>query len=287
MAIAGLILTALAGIAMLVFGLQILIRAFKTSIGWGLASLFVPLAVFVFIVKHWPETKKPFLRALACVPVYLTGFALMFFGGAGSIRITPGGGTGVIGEADPGPAPVVGTRAETPTLVLRTVDSVQEIADIGSLPPCTESSVGAVVLAPTALAMCSPQSNPFETGKTVLEWSQIQKEKDFFGKALTGQWGSFLLVSKKESGEYVDIVAVSIQAAEDGRVNLVCDADRSSRVQAAGPSGTRDAWDDVCEFVAENLKEGRFVFNQNRERPAMRFVSREGPALELRLVPFR
>ncbi len=215
MAIAGLILTALASVAMLVFGIQILVRAFKTSLGWGLASLFVPLAVLVFVVKHWPETSKPVLRALACLPLHIAGFALMFLGGAGSIRIAPGSGSGVIGEADPGPAPVGGRRAETPTLVLRTVDSVQEIADIGTLAPCTESSVGATVVAPTAMAMCSRQSHPFEAGKTLLEWSQIQKENDFFGKSLTGQWGSFLLVSKKDSGEYVDLVTVSVQAVED------------------------------------------------------------------------
>lgn len=55
MAIAGLILVVVAGIAMLVFGLQILIQAFKTSLGWGLASLFIPLAVLVFVSSTGPR----------------------------------------------------------------------------------------------------------------------------------------------------------------------------------------------------------------------------------------
>jgi hypothetical protein len=63
MAIAGLVLAGLAGIAMLVFGIQILVRAFKTSVGWGLASLFLPFAVVVFVVKHWQQTNLiPFTR---------------------------------------------------------------------------------------------------------------------------------------------------------------------------------------------------------------------------------
>ena len=77
MAMAGLVLAGLSGLAMLVFGIQILVRAFRTSIGWGLASLFIPLAVLVFVFKHWPQTRKPFLGTLACLPLYAVGFALI------------------------------------------------------------------------------------------------------------------------------------------------------------------------------------------------------------------
>jgi len=82
MAMAGMALALLAGIAMLVFGIQILIMAFKTSVVWGLVSLFIPFAVLVFVFKHWSQTKQPFLRSLACLPVYLVGFGLMMMGGA-------------------------------------------------------------------------------------------------------------------------------------------------------------------------------------------------------------
>ena len=42
MTLAGLVLVALAGIGMPVFGLPILIRAFKTRLAWGRAILLVP-----------------------------------------------------------------------------------------------------------------------------------------------------------------------------------------------------------------------------------------------------
>jgi hypothetical protein len=87
MSILGTALVVLSAIAMFVFGVQILIMAFKTSVGWGLASLFIPFAILVFVFKHWEQTKKPFLYTLACLPVYLIGFGLMF---AGTLM---GGGT--------------------------------------------------------------------------------------------------------------------------------------------------------------------------------------------------
>jgi len=88
MAMAGMALAALAGIAMLVFSIQILIMAFKTSIGWGLGSLLIPFVILVFVFKHWSETKKPFLYTLACLPVYIIGFVLMAMGGGG-MSVTP------------------------------------------------------------------------------------------------------------------------------------------------------------------------------------------------------
>jgi len=81
----GWALVGLSSIAMFVFGIQILITAFKTSIGWGLASPLIPFAVLVFVIKHWEQTKKPFLRTLACLPVYAIGFALAMYGAMSSM----------------------------------------------------------------------------------------------------------------------------------------------------------------------------------------------------------
>jgi len=85
MGMVGMALALLAGLAMFVFSVQILIMAFKTSIGWGLASLFIPFAVLVFVIKHWDEAKTPFLRSLACLPVYLIGMGLFMYGQMGSM----------------------------------------------------------------------------------------------------------------------------------------------------------------------------------------------------------
>lgn len=84
MVILGMIVVGLASIAMLVFSIRILIMAFKTSMGWGLASLFIPFVILVFVFKNWQQTKKPFLSSLACVGAQLVGYALMFMGAGGS-----------------------------------------------------------------------------------------------------------------------------------------------------------------------------------------------------------
>ena len=80
MAMFGTVLSALASLAMLVFGIQILIAAFKTSAGWGLASLLLPFAMFVFVAKHWQATKTPFLRSVIAFVVVLVGTGVSVFG---------------------------------------------------------------------------------------------------------------------------------------------------------------------------------------------------------------
>lgn len=80
MAMLGMALTALGSIAMLVFSVQILITAFKTSVGWGLASLLIPFAILVFVAKHWEATKTPFLRSLIALVVVAAGGGLSVFG---------------------------------------------------------------------------------------------------------------------------------------------------------------------------------------------------------------
>jgi hypothetical protein len=84
MAILGTILVGLAALAMLVFAVQILIMAFKTSVVWGLVSLLIPFGILVYVFKNWQQTKKPFLYSLACLPVQLVGYVLMFMGAASS-----------------------------------------------------------------------------------------------------------------------------------------------------------------------------------------------------------
>lgn len=79
MAMLGMALSVLGSIAMLVFSVQILITAFKTSVGWGLASLLIPLAILVFVAKHWEATKTPFLRSLVAFVVVAVGSGISVF----------------------------------------------------------------------------------------------------------------------------------------------------------------------------------------------------------------
>jgi len=80
MATLGWIITLVGAIGALVFWIQILIVAFKTHIGWGLASLFIPFVGLVFVAMHWQETKTPFLRGLICVVVQIVGMVISGFG---------------------------------------------------------------------------------------------------------------------------------------------------------------------------------------------------------------
>lgn len=67
----------LAGLAIaFVFGIQLIILAFRTSILWGLGYLFVPFVSLIFIAMHWDEAKTPFLRGLLAIPCLVAGVLL-------------------------------------------------------------------------------------------------------------------------------------------------------------------------------------------------------------------
>ena len=83
MGMIGMLLMVVGGLGMLVFNIQILIIAFKTSVGWGLASLLIPLVIFVFVIKNWEPCKTPFLRSLAAFAVYIVGMVVSFMGAGG------------------------------------------------------------------------------------------------------------------------------------------------------------------------------------------------------------
>ena len=72
----GLVLSVIGGIAVLVFGVILLVKAFQTSVLWGLGYIFVPFVSIVFVILHWQETKKPFLYLLAGSAIMVVGFVL-------------------------------------------------------------------------------------------------------------------------------------------------------------------------------------------------------------------
>ncbi|MFK5922701.1 MAG: hypothetical protein QM496_11020 [Verrucomicrobiota bacterium] len=77
MSIIGGILMAIGGIIMVIFSIIIIIKAFKTSIWWGLGSLFVPFVSLVFVIMNWPMCKKPFLSMLGGALIYGIGTAML------------------------------------------------------------------------------------------------------------------------------------------------------------------------------------------------------------------
>jgi len=59
-----LIVALLASAVGIVCGFWILVNAFRTSILWGLGSLFVPFVSLIYVIAYWEENKKPFLVSL-------------------------------------------------------------------------------------------------------------------------------------------------------------------------------------------------------------------------------
>lgn len=82
--ILGLIMWAAGAIIALIFGIQLLIIAFKTHILWGLGYIFVPFCGLVFIIMYWQETKSPFLKSLIAIPFIIVGAVLMGMGAEGA-----------------------------------------------------------------------------------------------------------------------------------------------------------------------------------------------------------
>ena len=80
----GLFLFAIGMAVYLVGGLMLLVKAFRVSVNWGLATLFLPFAALVFVVKHWEESKGTFFTIV-------TGMVLVILGALAMPRPTPDG----------------------------------------------------------------------------------------------------------------------------------------------------------------------------------------------------
>ena len=80
MAMLGTVLMVIGALGSLIFSIQILISAFKTSIVWGLLSLFIAPVMLVYVFTHWAETKTPFLRWLACFVLCVIAGGISMYG---------------------------------------------------------------------------------------------------------------------------------------------------------------------------------------------------------------
>jgi FtsH-binding integral membrane protein len=64
----------LAGIIIAAFGgLMFLVAAFRESIWWGLACLFLPFVSFFFLIVHWSKARRPFFLQLFGLGVIIVG----------------------------------------------------------------------------------------------------------------------------------------------------------------------------------------------------------------------
>jgi hypothetical protein len=70
-----LILLAIAGLLALTSSIWLIVNAFRTSVGWGLAVMFLPFGQLIFTIKNWEMAQKPF---------YCLLLALLFWGASTS-----------------------------------------------------------------------------------------------------------------------------------------------------------------------------------------------------------
>jgi hypothetical protein len=56
----------------------LLIRIFEQNIGWGLASLFFPIASLMAVARYWEKTKRSFVGQCICMATFVVGMAIGF-----------------------------------------------------------------------------------------------------------------------------------------------------------------------------------------------------------------
>ena len=65
------------GITLAIIGdVMIIIQAIKTSLLWGLGTLFLPIVGLVFIIMYWDKTKKYVLWLLLSILFFIIGGTL-------------------------------------------------------------------------------------------------------------------------------------------------------------------------------------------------------------------
>ena len=67
----GLICLLIGVVINLIYGLKLIILAFRTSILWGLGCMFVPFVALIFLIVHWDEAGSPFLKMWLAFPFFI------------------------------------------------------------------------------------------------------------------------------------------------------------------------------------------------------------------------
>jgi hypothetical protein len=53
-----------------------MVAAFRESILWGLACLFIPIVQLFFLIVHWPAARRPFFLQLLAFVMIIVGFII-------------------------------------------------------------------------------------------------------------------------------------------------------------------------------------------------------------------
>ena len=60
----------------IVGGFWFLVAAFRESVLWGLACLFIPIVQFFYLMAHWPEAKRAFFLQLLAFAMIIVGLII-------------------------------------------------------------------------------------------------------------------------------------------------------------------------------------------------------------------
>jgi len=61
---------------LLVTHIWLLYRIFEQSIGWGLASVFLPIVGLVAVIQFWEKTKRSFVGQMVCAGIVFVGIGI-------------------------------------------------------------------------------------------------------------------------------------------------------------------------------------------------------------------
>jgi len=70
-------------------GIMFLVVAFRESVLWGLAVLFIPFASLVFLIKYWSEVKKAFMLQLLGMLIFFLSIGTGSCSGSRPFRVAP------------------------------------------------------------------------------------------------------------------------------------------------------------------------------------------------------
>ena len=56
----------------------LIIRVFEQSVGWGLASVFLPIALLCAVSRYWDKTKRSFVGQCICVATFMVAMGIGF-----------------------------------------------------------------------------------------------------------------------------------------------------------------------------------------------------------------
>lgn len=72
----GTLLGVVGMLLLLVTHIWLLYRIFEQSIGWGLASIFLPLVGLIAVIQFWEKTKRSFVGQVVCAGIVFVGIGI-------------------------------------------------------------------------------------------------------------------------------------------------------------------------------------------------------------------